>query len=140
MVNSIAPRALLLTFTAVVSLASCRFGTNPKNVDWVNSPSGARVALRVKDEPADRVGELLAADDDGVLLRGTSLVRVAWDRVYAIDVDQLSGNYDVMRGQKIMFETKRRLMLVSRFPQGVSPELMTQLLALNKQSQLERIK
>ena len=38
-----------IALLAVVTLSACRFGTMPKDIDWVNSPDGARIALRVVD-------------------------------------------------------------------------------------------
>lgn len=132
--------ARLLTVAAALTLSACQFGKKPSEVDWVMSPNGARVALRVVGETADRVGELLTVTDSNVVVRGASLVRVSWSRVQAIDVDQLSGSYDVLRGQRVTQENRRQLALVSRFPQGITPDIMVQLLALSKQAAIEEIK
>ncbi len=139
---SIRVRAGLRVFAllACVFVTACRFGTKPADIDWVNSPEGARIALRVNGEPQDRVGELLAVSKSDVVIRAARITRVAWSRVYAIDVDRLGGNYDVMRGQLVMAEERRKLALISRFPQGISPELLTRLLAVNKQTDVEEIK
>ena len=143
--------ALLGSMLASVLVSACRFGTTPREIDWVVSPEGARIALRVVGEPQDRVGELLAVSDtdvvmrsaplaEGVVLRSPTITRVAWSRVYAIDVDQLGGTYDVMRGQRVTDGERRKLSLISRFPQGISQELLTRLLAANKQAAIEEIK
>ncbi|QJR37573.1 hypothetical protein [Gemmatimonas groenlandica] len=140
-----------LALFACVLLSACRFGTKPGEIDWVVSPEGARIALRVVGETQDRMGELLSVDNEHVLMRSPEVVegvelrrpkitRVAWSRVYAIDVDQLGGAYDVVRGQRVAEETRRKLALISRFPQGVSLELLTRLLAADKQAAVEEIK
>lgn len=141
----------MLALTACLAVSACRVGTMPKDIDWVNAPDGARIALRVNGESQDRVGELLAVDDEsvvmrslevveGVELRRPKLTRVNWSRVYAIDVDQLGSSYDVMRGQRVTDGTRRKLTLISRFPQGLSPELLARLLAANKQLAVEEIR
>ena len=140
-----------IALLAVLTLSACRFGTTPGDIDWVNSPEGARIALRVVGELQDRVGELLAVDDESVMLRSYEVVEgvelrrpklthVLWSRVYAIDVDKLGGSYDVMRGQRVTDTERRKLALISRFPQGISSELLTRLLAANKQAAIEEIR
>ncbi len=140
-----------IALLAVVTLSACRFGPSPKDIDWVNSPDGARIALRVVGEPQDRVGELLAVNDESVMLRSYEVVegvelrrpkitRVLWSRVYAIDVDKLDSSYDVMRGQRVTNGARRNLALISRFPQGISPEILAKLLTATKQTAVEEIK
>ncbi|WP_411281514.1 hypothetical protein [Gemmatimonas sp.] len=125
---------------ACVLVTACRFGTKPGEIDWVNSPEGARIAMRVNGESQDRVGELLAVGDEGVVMRGAQITRVSWSRVYAIDVDRLSGSYDLLRGEDASAPKRQRLALVSRFPQGLSAELLSQLLTVNKQTAVEEIR
>lgn len=125
---------------ACLTMSGCRFGTKPGEIDWVKSPEGARIALRVNGEPQDRVGELLTVSDSNVVIRAGRITRIVWSRVYAIDVDKLGGNYDVMRGQLVTPDERRKLTLISRFPQGISSELLTRLLALNKQTGMEEIR
>lgn len=140
-----------IALLAVLTLSACRFGTMPNDIDWVNSPEGARIALRVVGEPQDRVGELLAVDDDGVVMRVSAhdrgvvlrrpmVTRVFWTRIDAIDVDRLGGGYDIRRGQRVTPGERRKLTLISRFPQGISADLMTKLLAASKQAVLEEMK
>jgi hypothetical protein len=140
-----------LALLACLFVSACRFGTTPDKIAWVNSPDGARIALRVVGEPQDRVGELLAVDNEAVVMRSLDVVegaelrrakvtRVTWSRVYAIDVDQLGGTYDVMRGQRVTDSERRKLALISRFPQGISAEILGSLLAASKQTAMEEIK
>lgn len=136
---------------ACVLASACRFGAKPNDIDWMVSPEGARIALRVVGEPQDRVGELLAVDDESVLMRSPEVVegvelrrpkitRVAWGSVDAIDVDRLGGAYDVRRGLRVTDETRRKLTLISRFPQGISPDILAKLLAATKQTAVDEIK
>lgn len=125
---------------AFLTTSSCRFGSKASDIDWVNSPEGARIALRVNGEPKDRMGELIAVSDSNVVIRTDKITRVAWSRVYAIDVDKLGGDYNLLRGQVATADERQKLALISRFPQGISPELLTRLLALNKQTDVEEIR
>ena len=104
-----------------LALASgCRFGTRPDTFPPALRPEGASVAVRVRGERSDRKGELLAVDSAGVTIRTPRIVRVAWTRVSAMDVDGLGSDYDVLFGESISRDKIARLALVSRFPQGIS--------------------
>jgi hypothetical protein len=106
---------------AVFSTTGCfNYGTTPDKFAPAQSPSGARVALRVKGERADRFGELLAVDSIGITIRDGRVVRIAWPRVAALDVAQLDNEYDIRLGEVVTPEKRARLALVSRFPQGLS--------------------
>ena len=125
---------------ACVVVTACRFGAQPSEIAWVNLPEGAHIALRVTGEPQDRVGELLAVGDDGIMMRGDKITRVYWNRVSAIDVEKLSGDYDLLRGERASAERRLRLALISRFPQGLSDELLSRLLAAHQQTAVEELK
>lgn len=126
--------ALLLAF------AACNWGTRPENLANAMGPEGARVALRVSGESADRVGELVAADTSGMTLRTSRLVHIRWSRVEALDVLRMGSDYDVHFGEALSAEKRARLSLVSRFPQGLSGELLRAVLAALSQSELEEVR
>lgn len=106
---------------ALVGGAGCfNHGTRPDSFRPAQGPEGARVALRVQGESADRVGELIAVDSIGITIREQRLVRIAWPRVAALDVAQLGKEYDIRFGEVVTAEKRARLALVSRFPQGLS--------------------
>jgi hypothetical protein len=89
---------------------------------------GARVAVRVHGEGADRRGELFAVDSLGVMIGGERLVRVRWSRLAAMDVDRLDHPYDISFGEQVAPERRERIATVSRFPQGLSGELLQRVL------------
>jgi hypothetical protein len=109
-----------LALVALVFSTACNWGTRPDTFTLANHPEGARVAIRVKGETVDRVGELLAADSLGIVLRGDRVLRVMWTRLDALDVDGLGGDYDVGQGERVGREKIAKLALVSRFPQGIA--------------------
>ena len=108
-----------LALVVLVLGTGCVWGTQPKDFPPAYGPEGARVALRVRGETADRVGELLAADSAALTIRGDRVLRVAWNRVDALDVDKAGAYYDILFGEKITKEKIARLALIARFPQGV---------------------
>jgi hypothetical protein len=110
-------RQLLLA--ALVLEAGCVWGTKPTGFPPAMGPEGALVAVRVKGEPADRVGELLAVDSVGLTIGGQHIVRVSWANVEAMDVDNAGSYYDIQIGEQITKEKISHLALIARFPQGM---------------------
>ena len=122
------------------ALAGCHWGANAKSYEPAMSPVGASVTLRVRGETTDRAGELYAVDSAGVVLKGARLVRVRWNRMGAMDVLKLGGGYDIRADQQVVDAAQRaRLGAVSRFPQGLSGELLTRVLARLDQPALDEV-
>jgi hypothetical protein len=103
-------------------------------------PQGARVAIRVRGEGTDRRGELYAVDSIGVIYRGNQLTRVSWPRLEAMDVDQVGSDYDVSFGESVDAAKRAKLALLSRFPQGLSDNLLRSVLSVLNQSALEEVR
>ena len=119
-------------------LAACQWGTRPANFPPAHSPSGVQVAVRIVAEPVDRVGELYAADTDGVIVRVDSrLVRMAWPKVAAMDVHRMGNGYDVAGGVVPDSAHIARLAALSRFPQGLSGELLRRVLQRLEQDSVD---
>ena len=95
-------------------------GVGKLTIEVGNSHLDDSYALEHPDVKAGQYVVLTVSDTD-VVMRTEKITRVAWSRVDAIDVDQLGGTYDVMRGQRVTDDERRKLSLISRFPQGISP-------------------
>ena len=121
----------------VLAITACNWGTRPKDFPPANHPEGARVAVRVTGETADRIGELYAVDTSGVLVRAAALMRIPWSRLGAMDVLHLGGDYDVAFNEPVSRERRERLATVSRFPQGLDGALLAKVLALLSQREVE---
>jgi hypothetical protein len=112
------------------------------------------VAVTVSGGEPGRQGELIAADSSGVtimarILLPTSpgvtrptprLARLAWGRIAALDVDAFGASHDVRIGESVPGDKRARLALVSRFPNGLSGELLARMLAILEQDALEEIR
>ena len=122
-----------------MALAACHYGTRPRDFRPAQSPAGALVALRVTGDTADRVGELFSVDSIGITVRAGSLVRVAWSRVFAMDVDKVGRSADVHPREVVAADKRRRLAALSRFPQGLSGELLARVLRELQQDSLIEI-
>lgn len=140
-------RATRLAFTSTViviamSLSGCNWGTRPQKFSPALGPQGARVAVRVTNEPSDRLGELFASDSVGVTILSDDrhLIRIAWRRVDAMDVSKVGAEYDLRHGEQPSAEKRQRVALLSRFPQGLNRDLLARTLALLRQDALQEIR
>jgi len=110
------PRSL----SALLLLAACSVGTTGRSYAPAKGPAGAAVSLDLAGR-REVSGELLAVEEATLLvLQEQQLIRVA---VTLIE----SG-----KAPKVSFKgwtgaTRERLRLISRYPQGVSPELEARL-------------
>lgn len=134
----------------LVSLSACHVGPQIKDLDVANNPAGANVEVRVSPAGGQGTlefeGELLGINEDGIVFSGTrddkatyEIIFVAWSRAGKLTATELSG-YTAKIGQNGEWseKTKERFRLISRFPQGISPEIMNGLLAANRQVELRR--
>lgn len=124
-----------------MSIAGCNWGTRPQKFSPALGPQGARVAVRVTNEPSDRLGELFAADSVGVTILDDDrhLMRIAWRRVDAMDVSKVGAEYDLRHGEQPDADKRQRIALLSRFPQGLRGDLLSRTLAALRQDALQEI-
>ena len=129
-----------LWLAALALPAACTHGTRVADFPPARGPSGASVALRVTGERADRLGEIYASDTASVMLRTTSsLMRIPWTRIAAMDVAGLGLDYDVRWGETAPPAKHRRLAQVSRFPQGLRGDLLARVLALSALASVDEV-
>ena len=114
---------------ALMLLAACSVGTSVKNFAPAKGPAGATVTLRLISNRT-LAGELLAVADSSLLVQsGGQLFRVGLPRIVSGTAPKLS-----FTAAELKDEVRERLRLLSRYPQGVSPELETRLLQAYGQS------
>lgn len=109
----------LLSFALLLSASCFNWGTRPKDFPPALDAAGVRVAVRVSGESRDRVGELLAVDSVGIVVRDPRIIRVLWNRIEALDVADEGSDYDIRHGEAVSPQKRQRLALLSRFPQGM---------------------
>jgi len=114
-------------------LAACQVGTQAKNYPPATGPAGATVNLQFNDKSRTS-GELLAVESGALLLlRGSVVTRIALPQIRSGNAPKV-GFDGRLRG-----DTRERLRLISRYPQGVSPELESQLLRAYAQSEVRNL-
>lgn len=139
---AIALRRLSSVLVIVLALGalSCHRGTRPANFPPALGPQGASVVIRLQSEPRAREGELFAVDSIGMTVLAPNLVRVAWASIRWAEIANLGYRYDVIGGVTPDAEKLARIALVSRFPQGLSDELLARLFTMLPQQSLEEIR
>lgn len=116
-------RVIIVLVTSV--LAGCiNIGRSAESYGVVRSPRGAQVALETRARTIS--GELLEVREDGYLLSADG-------RIVLVPRGAVSG----WKIQGFPQGRAGRLRLLSRFPQGLSPELLQALLDAHDQPELE---
>lgn len=121
----------------VVSAAlACSVGTKAKNFPPAREPAGATVQIRYGRASLRLAGELLAVQEEGLLGR-------TGDRVWLAPNPLLRRGEVATRGMRASFSgrlrgsTRERFRLLSRFPQGVTPDVLQQVLAAYGQDSVQ---
>ena len=117
----------------------CTIGARLAEFAPSHTPRGAMAELRTTNGKFDV--ELLAAPDSGlvVLVRDTVLAFAAYGDTQYLNIRDYRYSY-ATRGKHPDPASLAELRLVTRFPQGISTELMVQLLAAQKRPAAERLR
>lgn len=128
-----ASHARAAVLAALTLGAACTVGTRVRTFRPAQSPAGAAATLELRGERLR--GELLALDDSALFVLaagGVTLVRYTaiLGATFAQVGSPLGG------GHAPRPQAREQLRLVSRFPQGLTPELLRALLAAHAQAVL----
>lgn len=127
----------LLAATGFLSLAGCQFGMQGSQVPSAQRPGGATTVIETAS--GKYYGELISADDEGVVISGGKLMLIHYGTIKKLSLEQLGGEYTLKSGERPDAEKLARLRMVSHFPQGLTPDLRSRLLALSGQSEIQTI-
>lgn len=128
--------AAVLLFATMV--AGCQSGPNLRTWAPAQRPDGIACAARLNGRPDSMIaGELLALQDSAMLL-------LTGDRIWLVPYHELNGTNCREAGpvpyrgdtRRLVTDRAFRHIQLSRFPQGVSPALLAQLLAAHGQDTL----
>jgi len=124
------PRLSLL----LLLVAACAIGTGVSTYQPAQGPAGASLKLELSGKRRIE-GELLAVEAATLLVRRSNeLVRVPLAIIENGDAPKMS-----FRGRSLTAEDRESLRLVSRYPQGVTPELEAHLLEAYHQQAVQEI-
>jgi len=122
---------------ALVALAGCHMGHSGADIPVASQPGGAHVVLRTAGGVYN--GELLAVQDDGVIISNDRIMFAAFSSLAGLTVDRMGGQFRLGRGEVPRGERLALFQAVSRFPQGLSPAIRSQLLAQKSQTEIAAI-
>jgi hypothetical protein len=131
------PTRLLLL--GLLAASACRWGTRVERFPAATTPFGATMAITGPDRRL-LDGELLAATDSGLLVaRQARVTFVPYATIASARVVGLDQAYMLARGRAPDAERLTRLRRVSRFPQGLSDDVLARLLRAHAQDSVDRV-
>lgn len=139
----------LIVIIVLVLVSSCSTGIEVDDFKPAQGPAGVQMELKLNGDviDGDKIeGELLAVRPDGVLLSVTgftghdssakSVVLIPFWMMNTAELEQMGRARVESKGEKNEI-VLNRLRLVSRFPQGMSDELLADLMEAYGQSELQ---
>ena len=121
-------------FISVCSLNACHYGPTLKTFPSARTANGV-VADVTTDHPFQ--AELIEVRDaELVILADQKLRLLPYSSIVAFGFTGMKGQLDIGNRRVPSSSTRDYLRLVSRFPQGLTPELLQKLLAANGQTAL----
>jgi hypothetical protein len=131
-------RAIWLPLLAL-TVAGCAIGSTVEKAESARSPEGATLRVTTGNTVLEEV-ELLEVQDSALLVRAdtTRVVAVHYSAINNIRAGAF-GSF-LLNGRPPIAAHERRLRTISRFPQGLSSELLAELLAGMGRSEVEHIR
>jgi len=115
----------------VLLLAACYIGPGIDTFAPARGPRGVAAEVRLRDRGGEVKGELLAVEDSALLvLREQRIVRVP---LHAISWARFPQTNVLIDRRNLLPAQRDRLRQLSRFPAGVSPDVMARLLVAHGQ-------
>jgi hypothetical protein len=132
-------RTLIFTLAVVCGATltgGCAYGMTAEKLTPAHEPAG--VTVRISTPGRQLSGELIELRDDGLLVVSDKIVRlVPYGSIASAQFDQTK---DRIEGhQPPSGDRRERLRLLSRYPQGVGPDLLTDLLRAFGQNELKGV-
>jgi hypothetical protein len=128
----------MLSAVAVFAMAGCHVGMRGANLPVATQPGGAYVSLRTAS--GAYAGELLAVQDDGVIISSDRIMFAPFSAIVGLTMGKMGrqfqlGTADAPRGERLA-----QFRAVSRFPQGLTPNIRSVLLAQKSQAEIAVIR
>jgi hypothetical protein len=133
-------RSMRLLLLGLLAVSACRWGPRLDRFPAATTPSGATMAIAGAGR-SSLDGELLAATDSGLFVaRRARVTFVPYAAISSARVVGLDQAYMLARGRAPDAGRLARLRRVSRFPQGLSDEVLARLLRAHAQDDVERVR
>ncbi len=140
---------IALKIALLLLLGGCAVGPRIDQMISPQKPHGANVIVEIK-QPNKRArlehqGELIEVRDDGIVLlvatdAGGRLTFASWHDIDRVKATEFRGFQSTRgAGNKPLTGRVGRMRIISRYPLGLSENLMGQLLAFYEQQEFDRI-
>src|SRR5688572_10479783 len=129
-----AGRGLIAAAGICVLLGSCRIGPSVETYTAARNPEGVRIDARTRGEHI--LGEVIEVRGDTalVVLAGGQLILVPWQLMRNVRITGLA--LSSMTGKCVAPDYRAAVTRLSRFPQGMTPEIRARFLAHLGQSEI----
>src|SRR5688500_5306095 len=129
-------RKLSALWLLILAIAGCGVGPRVRDFIPATSPAGVYSIIRMRDQTHE--GELLALDDSAfVLITRDGVVQIPFSVIIGAEFAQVK-RISAASAADFRGSLGRHLRLVSRFPQGLTPELLSALLRSRQQNEMIR--
>lgn len=124
----------VISAAIIVALSGCRVGTGGADLPVAKQPGGAQVSFRVSS--GVYTGELLAMQDDGVVIGNDRVLFAPYTAIESFAVEKMGRDFQLGRADTPTGGRLERFRAVSRFPQGLAPNIRAQVLAQRSQTEI----
>lgn len=127
----------MLSTLALLAVVGCHLGMRGADLPVATQPGGARVSLRTST--GAYTGELLAVQNDGVIVSSDRIMFAPFSAIIDLRLERMGRQFHLGKADVPAGERLAQFRAVSRFPQGLTPNIRSVLLAQRSQSEIEII-
>jgi hypothetical protein len=127
----------LVSTLALLAILGCHVGMSGAELPVATQPDGARVSLNTAS--GAYAGELLAVQDDGVIISSDRIMFAPFSAILDLRLERMGRQFHLGRADVPTGERLAQFRAVSRFPQGLTPNIRSVLLAQRSQAEIQVI-
>lgn len=124
----------------LLAAPACHLGMTAEKFEPAIEPGAATIVIDIGHRRPRLEAELLAVQDSALLVLDDSIIKLVPLRLIRIaELEERGANATIYHGS-LKGRNRERLRLLSRYPQGVTPDLMTHLLSAYSQAAVEVVR
>jgi hypothetical protein len=130
--------ALALAAAASLTLSCVKdYGMTSNKFVPALKPEGVVIAIETTGQRFS--GELLEVGDAGVVILDSAVRLVPYDIIVSSQVKQVGHGYEIRKRRPPDPDVRERLRLLSRYPYGITPDVLRELMNAHGQTDLIRV-
>ena len=127
----------LLLLVAACVCGACHYGPTFSSYPPARNPHGAEAEIITTSKGSITAEIIEVRDSDVMILSDGKLELRPYASIKSLTIGGLKRSFNI-GGRPLSSKTRDELRLFSRFPQGLTPELLSRLLQANGQTELAR--